>query len=74
MNICEPFIRRPVATSLLMMGIILDSLFQWVLIGASYPGAALVVGPVLIVTPYGLARALANRVVRLRANHTASPG
>jgi hypothetical protein len=60
--------------NLLLMGILLDSLFQWVLIGASYPGAALVVGPVLIVTPYALSRALANRVVRLRARHTASPG
>ena len=50
--------------NLLLMGILLDSLFQWVILGASYPGAALVMGPVLIVGPYGLARALSNRLAR----------
>jgi hypothetical protein len=55
--------------NLLMMGILLDSVFQWVLIGASYPGAALVVGPVLIVLPYSLARALSNRLIRARSTH-----
>jgi hypothetical protein len=54
--------------NLLLMGILLDSLFQWVLIGVSYPGAALLVGPVLIVTPYAIARAVANRFVRLRGH------
>jgi len=48
--------------NLLLMGILMDSIFQWVLFGASYPGAAVVVGPVLIATPYAVARALANRV------------
>ena len=43
---------------LLLMGILLDSLFQWILLGVSYPGAALVVGPVLITVPYAAARAL----------------
>jgi hypothetical protein len=52
--------------NLLMMGILLDSVFQWVILGASYPGAALVVGPVLIVLPHSLARALSNRLVRAR--------
>ena len=50
--------------NLLLMGILLDSVFQWVILGASYPGAALVVGPVLIVLPYTLARALSNRLAR----------
>jgi hypothetical protein len=50
--------------SLLLMGVLLDSLFQWVILGVSYPGAALVVGPVLIAAPYSLSRALANRVAR----------
>jgi hypothetical protein len=54
--------------NLLMMGILLDSVFQWVILGASYPGAALVVGPVLIVLPYSLARALSNRLVRARSH------
>jgi hypothetical protein len=57
--------------NLLLMGILLDSIFQWVILGASYPGAALVVGPVLITTPYAVARALANRVARIRGKAAA---
>jgi hypothetical protein len=53
--------------NLLLMGILLDSVFQWMILGQSYPGAALVVGPVLITTPYAMARALANRVTRSSA-------
>jgi hypothetical protein len=53
--------------NLLLMGILLDSVFQWMILGQSYPGAALVVGPVLITTPYAFARAMANRVARRRA-------
>ena len=58
--------------NLLLMGILLDSVFQWVILGVSHPGAALVVGPVLITAPYGLARALANRATRLKMR--ARPG
>jgi hypothetical protein len=47
-----------------LAGILLDSVCQWLILGASYPGAALVVGPVLIALPYAVARALANRVTR----------
>jgi hypothetical protein len=47
---------------LLLMGILLDSVFQWLILGKSYLGAALVVGPVLIVTPYTIARGLTNRL------------
>lgn len=50
--------------NLLLMGILLDAIFQWVILGVSHPGAALVVGPVLIVTPYTVARALSNRLAR----------
>ena len=50
--------------NLLLMGILLDPVFQWVILGIAYPGAALVVGPVLIAAPYALARALANRAAR----------
>jgi hypothetical protein len=53
-------------SNLLLMGILLDSVFQWVILGVSHPGAALVVGPVLITAPYALARARANRAARLR--------
>jgi hypothetical protein len=54
--------------NLLLMGILLDSLFQWVILGACYPGAALVVGPVLIMGPYTVGRALSNRLAGLRNN------
>jgi hypothetical protein len=52
--------------NLLLMGILMDSVFQWVLLGSSYPGAALVVGPVLIAAPYGIARAISNRLASVR--------
>ena len=51
--------------NLLLMGVLLDAVFQWVILGVSHPGAALVVGPVLIATPYAVARALSNRAARL---------
>jgi len=47
--------------NLLLLGILMDSLFQWLILGRSYPGAALIVGPVLIAAPYALARTLSNR-------------
>ena len=49
---------------LLAMGIILDIVFQQVLYHAVHPGAALVVGPLLICLPYALSRALTNRLAR----------
>jgi hypothetical protein len=55
--------------NLVLVGILLDAIFQWVILGVSHPGAALLVGPVLIGGPYAMARALANRVARLRALH-----
>ena len=56
-------------TNLLLMGVLLDAVFQWVILGVSHPGAALVVGPVLITTPYGIARALSNRVASSKGRH-----
>jgi hypothetical protein len=50
--------------NLLAMGIILDVAFQLVLYRSVHPGAALVVGPILICTPYAVARALTTRVAR----------
>lgn len=49
--------------NLLCMGVLLDCVFQWIILGACYPGAALVVGPTLIVGPYSLSRALTARLV-----------
>jgi hypothetical protein len=48
--------------TLLAMGIILDIFFQFVLYRAVHPGAALVIGPILICTPYSLSRALTTRL------------
>ncbi len=58
--------------NLLLMGILVDSVCQWLILGASYPGAALVVGPVLIAGPYSVARALANRLTRMREGRRAA--
>jgi hypothetical protein len=66
--------RKGLATvaNVLLMGILLDSIFQWVILGVSHPGAALVVGPVLIGTPYAVARALSNRIGRPKARRVHS--
>ena len=53
--------------NLLLMGILLDAVCQWLILGVSHPGAALVVGPVLIAVPYAVARAVANRITRAGA-------
>jgi hypothetical protein len=52
--------------NLVLTGILLDAIFQRVILGVSHPGAALVVGPVLIVGPYTLARGLSNRLAHGR--------
>ena len=58
--------------TLLAMGILLDAVAQLLIYGDVHPGAALVVGPVLICVPYSAARALTNRVVRLMHRGPAS--
>jgi len=50
---------------LLAMGITLDALAQLLIYRQIHPGAAVVVGPVLICLPYALARALSNRAFSL---------
>lgn len=50
--------------NLLAAGILLDLGFQWVLYHSVHPGAALVVGPVLICLPYAASRALTTRITR----------
>jgi hypothetical protein len=57
---------------LVLAGVLLDSVCQWLILGSSYPGAALVVGPVLIALPYAVARALANRVTTARGKRAPS--
>jgi hypothetical protein len=53
--------------ALIAMGIILDVVSQLVLYHSVHPGAALVVGPILICLPYAASRALATRVKRALA-------
>ena len=48
--------------NLLAAGIVLDLVFQLILYRSVHPGAALVVGPILIAAPYTLSRALTGRV------------
>jgi len=50
--------------TLLALGIILDVVFQLVLYRSVHPGAALLVGPILICFPYALSRALTTRLTR----------
>ncbi len=51
---------------LIAMGIVLDAIAQILIYREVHPGAALLVGPVLICVPYAVARALSNRVFGLR--------
>jgi len=50
---------------LLAIGIVLDAVAQLLIYGQVHPGAAVVIGPVLICIPYAAARALTTRVARL---------
>jgi hypothetical protein len=52
--------------TLVAVAILLDAVSQWLILRAIYPGAALLVGPVLIALPYSVSRALANRCVRVQ--------
>ena len=49
---------------LLAVAILLDIISQALIFHEVRPGAALVVGPILISVPYSLARELANRISR----------
>ena len=48
------------------IAILLDLISQYLIFRMVRPGAALVLGPVLIAAPYSCARALSNRIVRRR--------
>lgn len=50
--------------NLVAVAILLDILSQFLIFREIHPGAALVLGPVLIAVPYALSRALANRISR----------
>ena len=56
--------------NLICMGIVLDALAQFLIYKQVHPGAALVIGPVLICVPYAVSRALTNRVSRTSPRST----
>jgi hypothetical protein len=58
--------------NLVAIAILLDLVSQYLIFTEIRPGAALVVGPVLIGVPYALSRALANRVWRWRNQRRSS--
>jgi hypothetical protein len=60
------YVRTGVATirDIVAIGIILDVVAQFLIFRQVRPGAALLIGPVLITAPYAIARALTNRAVR----------
>jgi hypothetical protein len=51
--------------TLIGVAILLDAISQFLILHEIFPGAALVVGPVLIALPYSLSRALSNRWVAM---------
>jgi len=52
---------------LVAIAIILDVISQFLIFQEIHPGAALVLGPVLIAVPYSISRAVANRIARRRS-------
>jgi len=48
----------------LAFGILLDAVVQWIIYGQIHPGAALVIGPLLVWIPYASARGLTLRLAR----------
>ena len=58
---------------LLAIGILLDAIAQLLIYKQLHPGAALVIGPILVSIPYGVARALTTRLARwIRQEHSMS--
>jgi hypothetical protein len=52
--------------NLVLVAILLDAIAQFLIFRMVHPGAALVLGPVLIGLPYATSRALTNRISRWR--------
>ena len=58
--------------NLVAAAILLDIISQYLIFREIHPGAALLLGPVLISIPYAVARSLANRIVRRRGHRPAT--
>jgi hypothetical protein len=56
--------------NLVAIAILLDLVSQFIIFLEIHPGAALLLGPVLIGFPYALSRAFANRIARQRSSQT----
>lgn len=59
--------------NLVAIAILLDLISQYLIFDKIRPGAAMIVGPVLIAVPYSLSRALANRVWRWKHQRGPTP-
>jgi hypothetical protein len=55
---------------LVAIGIVLDVVAQFLIFQHVHPGAALLIGPLLITAPYAFARAVTNRVARMIGRRT----
>ena len=51
--------------NLVALGIIMDIVFQLIIYHSVHPGAAVVIGPILICVPYAVSRALTTRLARI---------
>ena len=58
---------------LIAVAILLDLVAQALIFHELRPGAALLIGPPLILVPYALSRALANLIARRRQSHAPAP-
>lgn len=54
-------------SKVLVVAIVLDAVFQYVLYQSIRPGWAITVGVIIVFVPYGLARGITNRVSSARA-------
>jgi len=59
---------------LVAIAILLDILSQWLIFREIHLAAAIILGPVLITIPYGLARETANRIARARRPRARAAG
>ena len=59
--------------NLVSIAILLDIISQYMIFRVIRPGAALILGPVLIAAPYSCARALSNRMTRRGQGAAATP-
>jgi hypothetical protein len=57
---------------LVAVAILLNIFSQFLIFREIHPGAAILLGPVLIGTPYALSRALSGRIARSKSFHAAS--